>query len=178
MISRSLSGHRRRLINIGRATRLQACVTPFCLRSSPRLNASTESHFGFSSTRQQDLQTCSRAPQCYSYSSVAFPTRFSISSVCVGARRLATSDSLHHFFSPRGLVNTAHLIIGMAQDTVFIRGMVLYLKTMLLPPSMTPDSRAPARGHIPILLPMCLLGSDPYVCLCTVLLLLFFVVWS
>ena len=48
----------------------------------------------------------------------------------------------------------------------------------LLPPSMTPDSRAPALGHIPILLPMCLLGSDPYVCLCTVLLLLFFVVWS
>ena len=50
LTSCSLSGHRRRLINIGRATRLQACVTPSCLRSSPRLDASTESYFGFSST--------------------------------------------------------------------------------------------------------------------------------
>ena len=31
---RSLSGHRRRLINIGRATRLQACVRPACLGST------------------------------------------------------------------------------------------------------------------------------------------------
>ena len=40
LISRSLSGHRRRLINIGRATRLQACVTPSCLRSSPGVGIS------------------------------------------------------------------------------------------------------------------------------------------
>ena len=37
----SLSGHRGRLINIGRATRLQDCVTLSCLRSSPRPDAST-----------------------------------------------------------------------------------------------------------------------------------------
>ena len=47
---RSLSGHRQRLINIMRATRLQACVTPSCRRSSPPLDASTESYYGFSSS--------------------------------------------------------------------------------------------------------------------------------
>ena len=50
LISRSISGLRRRLINIGRATRPKACVTPSCLRSSPRLDASTGSYSGFSST--------------------------------------------------------------------------------------------------------------------------------
>ena len=40
------SGHRSRLTNIGRATRPKVCVTPSCLRSSPRPAASTGNRSG------------------------------------------------------------------------------------------------------------------------------------
>ena len=61
LISRSISGLGRRLRNIGMATRPTACVTPSCLRSSPRLDASTVSYSGsFSTSPTRKPPTLSR----------------------------------------------------------------------------------------------------------------------
>ena len=98
LTSRFRSVLSRRLTNIAGVTRLKVCVTPSCLRSSPRLDASTGNCFGcFSFVPTERLPCPSRLGEaveskvyCWRPSRVFWRMRASLSLACAQAATLST----------------------------------------------------------------------------------------